>query len=167
MWASQLLTFNAIVANRRDIVSEFILVPNYVGVERIELVMFNCPISALTITILSAPSLSEFPSSLVTSNVLITSCDSLVRVCISVFTPLPVIYLRFIPPPGSTWVHLAEVKFYDSGSTCPPDTITTTAEIDSMMMTIATHRPGGIFQKGIIICLIPHCDPMQGRGRKL
>jgi hypothetical protein len=129
MWASQLLTFDATVTSRRDIISDFTSVPIYVGVERIELVMFNCPekgISVQTISIFASSSVSAELSSLASSNVLITSCDSLVRVCISVFTALPVIYLRFTPPPRATWAFLAEVEFYPRGSTCQPDTIITT-----------------------------------------
>jgi hypothetical protein len=129
MWASQLLTLNATVPSRRDIIYDFTSVPNYVRVERIELVMFNCPekgISVQTINI-SAPSLlSETISPLGIFNVFITSCDSLVRVCIPRLITQPVIFLRFTPPAFSTWVYLAEVEFYGEGSTCQPDTIITT-----------------------------------------
>jgi hypothetical protein len=130
MWASQLLTFNVTVPSRRDIISDFTLDPTYVGVERIELVMFNCPekgISVQTIEALASSSLSAGLSSLGFSNVLIASCDSLVRVCISQFTTQPVIYLRFNPTPGFTWAFLAEVEFYGQGSTCQPDTILSTS----------------------------------------
>jgi hypothetical protein len=128
MWASQLLTLQTTDVARRDIISDFTSLPTYVGVQRIELMMLNCPekgISVQTINILSAPSLSESPSLFGTLNVLITSCDSLVRVCIPQSTTQPVIYVRFIPPPGSTWAHLAEVEFHDSDSMCPPDALTT------------------------------------------
>jgi hypothetical protein len=130
MWASQLLTLDATVFIRRDIISDFTSLPTYVGVERIELVMFNCPekgISVQTIEILASSSLSAALPSLGSFNVLITSCDSLVRVCISQFIAQPVIYLRFTPPPRATWAFLAEVEFYGSGSTCQPDTIITTS----------------------------------------
>jgi hypothetical protein len=127
MWASQLFTLQATVFSRREVIMDFTSVPNYEAVWAIELVMFNCPekgISVQTITILSAPlSLSTLGAFNVPN---ITSCDSLVRVCIPVSTTDPVIALRFNPPPGSTWVHLAEVEFYGNGSTCPSDTITTT-----------------------------------------
>jgi hypothetical protein len=131
MWASQLLTLQTTVPNRKDIISDFTSVPNYVRVERIELVMFNCPekgISVQSLTILAAQSLLEMTSELnifIVSN--ITSCDSLVRVCIPLNTTQPVIYLRFNPPlSGSTWVHLAEVEFHESDSMCPPTAPATT-----------------------------------------
>jgi hypothetical protein len=130
MWASQLLTLNITVLSRSDIISDFTSVPNYAGVERIELVMFNCPdkgISVQTINILTSSSLSDSTSLLLSVNEPITSCDSLVRVCLSQLITQPVIYLRFSPPPGSTWAYLAEVEFYGSSSTCQPDTIISTS----------------------------------------
>jgi hypothetical protein len=144
MWASQLLTMNVTVANRRYIISDFISVPNYDRVERIELVMFNCPekgISVQTINIFASSSLSAELSSLVSSNILITSCDSLVRVCISQFTTQPVIYLWFTPPPRATWAFLAEVEFYPRGSTCQPDTIITTPTTTTTTMTTSCKGP--------------------------
>jgi hypothetical protein len=127
MWASQLLTLQTTVDGDAGVItSNFTSVRNYVGLERIELVMFNCPEKGISVQrivttasgFLSSPEIFDVPN--------ITSCDSLVRVCISQVTTQPVIALQFDPPPGSTWVHLAEVVFYGSGSTCPPDTIITT-----------------------------------------
>ena len=55
----------------------------------------------------------------------ITSCDSLMRVCLSARTAVPVLTLEFYLFPDSDWVHLAEVTFYSIGNTCPPETIIT------------------------------------------
>jgi hypothetical protein len=146
MWASQLLTLNVADRIRSDIISDFTLVPNYDRVERIELVMFNCPekgISVQTINVLTSSSLSEATLSLRTYKLLITSCDSLVRVCITQFTNQSdsVIYLRFIPPTGSTWAHLAEVVFHGRGSMCPPDAIITTLITDTTTLVSTTPQP--------------------------
>jgi hypothetical protein len=63
-------------------------------------------------------------------NPTITSCDSLVRVCISLNTHQAV-RLQFFPWPDFNWVHLAEVVFIGNSSTCPPDTIITTPKPDT------------------------------------
>ena len=121
MWASQLLTLQTTNEFRREIVSEVTDV-----VARVELVIFNCPewgISTQTIRLITATTTEGLRSSPQPFNVpTITSCDSLVRTCIARSINQPVIILEFIPPPDSTWTHLAEVTFYSIGI-CPPDTI--------------------------------------------
>ena len=133
MWASQLLTLQT--TNQGDIIFEFTATPGFIGVARVELVMFNCPewgISVQTVRLLTSSSISVPRSAVRTLTVpAITSCDSLVRICIPQNIEQPVIALEFIPPPDSTWTHLAEVTFYDSGSTCPPDTIITASPPDT------------------------------------
>ena len=42
MWASQLLTINT-AANTAEITFDFTTTPDYTGVGRVEVVMFNCP----------------------------------------------------------------------------------------------------------------------------
>ena len=56
MWASQLLTINT-TANTAEITFDFTDTPDYTGVERVEVVMFNCPewgISVRAINLFSA-----------------------------------------------------------------------------------------------------------------
>ena len=134
MWACQLLILQVAGSSRRDILSDFTGKSSYVGVRRVELAMFNCPewgISVQTIKLLTATSLSQTALAVSTFSVpAITSCDSLVRICISEIIQQPVIALEFSPPPGSNWTHLAEVTFYGTGS-CPPDTIITTSPPDA------------------------------------
>ena len=128
MWASHLLTIN--LTNTANITFDFTNILHYTGVERVEVVMFNCPewgISVRTIQLLSATSISgstTFETSIFPTT---TSCDFLVRVCISytVSSTRPVLTLVFTSPSTSNWVHIAEVTFYASGSTCLPDTIIT------------------------------------------
>jgi hypothetical protein len=97
----------------------------YLG--RVELVMFNClqwEIILQNIRVLTASSSSATPSEMKISVVptMIASCDSLVRVCISLNTGQAV-HLQFFPFPAYNWVHLAEVMFNSRSSMCPPDTI--------------------------------------------
>ncbi len=115
MWASQLFTIRSNIAN---ITFDFNGTPK---ITRIEMVLFNCEqwgISAQSITVEASR------TSVGTINPTVTSCDSLVRVCmplnISVQTELK---LSIIP---NDWVHIAELTFYEADCTCPPDTIITT-----------------------------------------
>ena len=48
-----------------------------------------------------------------------TSYHSLVRLCLQGPSTLPILTLQFSLLPGSTWVHVAEVTFYDDDATCP------------------------------------------------
>ncbi len=127
MWASQLLTINT-YSPTTDITFDFEATPGYVGVQRVEVVMFNCPewgISVDSIILYGSTTTTSIGSTLTAINPTITSCDSLVRVCISrpVSSTLTALTLRFQLSSASTWVHLAEVSFFGAGSTCPPDSI--------------------------------------------
>ncbi len=127
MWASQLLTINR-YSFTTDITFDFEFTQGYVGVQRVEVVMFNCPewgISVDSITLYGSTTTTLIGSTRTTISPTITSCDSLVRVCISrpVSSTLTALTLRFQLSPASTWVHLAEVSFYGACYTCPPDSI--------------------------------------------
>ncbi len=128
MWASQLLTMNTNSSTTATITFDFEATLGYVGVERVEVVMFNCPewgISVDRITLYGSTTTTLIGNVLTTINPAITSCDSLVRVCISrpVSSTLTALTLRFQLSPASTWVHLAEVSFYGACFTCPPDSV--------------------------------------------
>ena len=136
MWASQLLTLQKTTHTRPTVIFDFTdTPPGYVELSgRLEVVMFNCPnmgISASTIRVSSSSSPSVSSTPLKDVNINITSCDSLVRVCTPIMTVQPSIYLQF---PYSDMVYLAEVTFYaaSSASTCPQDTIITTAPPDTI-----------------------------------
>ena len=132
MWANQLVTLQTTNSFRREIIFDF--TASFFRVRRVELVMFNCPewgIAVQTIRLLTATSIDAARAAVEIFSVpSITSCDSLVRICIAQNIDQPVIALEFIPPPGSTWTHLAEVSFHGTG-TCPPDTIITTPPPDT------------------------------------
>ena len=132
MWASQLLTLQKRTnTERATVLFDFTDTPGYVGLSgRLEVVMFNClkkRISASTIRVSTSSSPSVNPTLLMDVNIGITSCDSLVTVCMPITTPQPSITLEFVIGVTSDMVYLAEVTFYaaSSASTCPPDTITT------------------------------------------
>ena len=120
MWASQLLTINT-TANPANITFDFTAIPDYIsaytGVAIVEMVMFNCPewgISVRTINLHSATSITSSRTFLTSIFLTTTSCDSLVRVCISYHrrSIRPVLALVFNGYSTSKWEHLAEVNFY-------------------------------------------------------
>ena len=123
MWASQLLT----VQTPRffvQIIFDFTAIDDYTGVERIEMVMFNCPewgIGVNKVSLLEAESVFSFGaqvSETITTND--TSCSSLVRVCMALSqrVVLPVLILKFSGNNSGGWVHLAEVTFHENLPTC-------------------------------------------------
>ena len=126
MWASQLLTINTI-KSLTIFIFDFTDTPRYVGIQRVEVVMFNCPqrgIAFTTIDLLGATARGQLFSRLGFISVSsLTSCKYLVRVCLSATVSQPLIGLQFILDQDSDWVHLAEVTFYPRGSTCPPNVI--------------------------------------------
>ena len=144
MWASQLLTLQRAASTRTTVLFDFTDTAGYVGLSgRLEVVMFNCPkkgISTSTIRVHISSSPSGNQTTLMVVNTGITSCDSLVRVCIPISTVQPTVTLEFVIGTTYNMVYLAEVTFYaaSSASTCPPDTITTiitTAPPDTIITT--------------------------------
>ena len=125
MWASQLLTINTI-QSLTSVIFDFTDTPGYVGIQRVEVVMFNCPqwgVASTTIQLDGATAGRPFIVFKLTSVSSLTSCESLVRVCLSAFVSQSLIRLQFTLDQDSDWVHLAKVTFYARGSTCPPNII--------------------------------------------
>ena len=137
VWASQLLTLRT--TSSTEITFDFLANLGFSIVERVEVVMFNCPqwgIGAQTIQVL------EQGTTIVTKPVTITSCSSLVRVCLQARTTIPVLRIRFTLSLDTTWVHLAEVTFYSTRNTCPPAAVvpTTTGPNTESTTTTTTVR---------------------------
>ena len=133
MWASQLLTIRRVNIST-NVTFDFTGTPGYDRVERVEVVMFNCPQWGIASTdihlsgaIARGQPLKTFQTITVGSN---TSCDSLVRVLISATVSLPVLTLQFVLHPNSDWVHLAEMTFYASNITLTP--LTTAPDTPTM-----------------------------------
>ena len=129
LWASQLLTEQPSGIPFVAITADFTSAPGYNGVKRVEVVMFNCPqwgISAFEIIVYAGTLLSEGLSGTAFARNITTSCESLVRICIpDVNTVQPVLSVGFRLPSLTNWVHLAEIEFHSTGSSCPEITTTT------------------------------------------
>ena len=119
MWANEMLTFQTRGGNiRMEIMFDFTNTRNFVAVERVEVVLFNCPewgIGINEITFLEAASATSSRATTFFS-VSDFSCYSPVRLCLRRRTELPVVSLRFRTHPSARWVHLAEVGFYSNNS---------------------------------------------------
>lgn len=122
MWASELLTYQTNFNSffNPDIYCDFGNIPNFIRLERVEIVMFNCPQWGIGVPSVSV--LHESGTLITSTPITITSCDSLVRVCLRAETTVPFVTLRFGSSPDTDWVHIAEVIFYDTG-VCPADSI--------------------------------------------
>ena len=159
MWASQLLTLQIRNPSGIEIISDF---AGRSGVERVELVMFNCPewgIAVQAVGIWRATSISGTRTPTGTIMPTITSCNSLVRVCISglAITQDDVIYLRFFPASGSNRTYLAEVGFYGDNATCRQDAIITTPTILPPPDTTTPQPPYSMSSSTIVIAASTGC----------
>ena len=160
MWASQLLTLpRPMPSINIDITTPL---------SRVELTMFNCPewrISVQSISLRDNDGIVIGSSGGLNS---ITSCDSLVRLCVpaTAINPL-VVTVQFDLGTDSNWVHLAEVTIYDDSTTCPPNTTitaatttlttpTTTATTTTEMTTTDpdTTNKGVIIPVVVVICVV-------------
>ena len=131
-WASQLLTIWTNGISTHQIICQLGRPADFGGVNTVEIVLFNCPewgISVQTISVLLGQIRLDPPPGgssyhdVINKNITLTSCSSLVRVCVPVNTLLTLIALQFLPTPDSHWVHLAEVRFNGRDSTCLPDAV--------------------------------------------
>ena len=91
MWASQLLTIQT-TASSTDTIFD-LRTPTFSRVERVEVVMFNCVqwgarVHKVQLIELTTPALTVHIDST------ITSCNSMVRLCLPYRTPLPVFTMR-------------------------------------------------------------------------
>ena len=99
---------------------DFVQTPNFVRVERIELIMFNCPQWGIGVQTIQVLDMEQ--TIIATDNPSITSCDSLVKICIPARSTSTMYIIRFSLSPDSDWVHLAELNFWGNGVDCPSPT---------------------------------------------
>ena len=123
MWASQLLTLLNSTGSTIELAFAIVISQ----LERVELVIFNCPEWRISVQSIS---LRDNDGRIIGSSGglnSITSCNSLVRLCVpaTAINPL-VVTVQFDLDTDSNWVHLAEVTFYNDNTTCPPNTFITT-----------------------------------------
>ena len=138
MWASQLLTIQT-TATSTDITFDFRDTPNFVRVERVEVVMFNCLQQGIGVqTIHVIVMVENLPEIISNKNIAITTCDSFVKVCFPVRTSTPVIILRFFYFPNSDWAYLAELTFFGGSFTCPPDIVITAPTPSTITLSLPT-----------------------------
>ena len=140
-WASPLLVLKETSTNGVTIF-DFTMTPGYQGVEAIKLVVFNCPkrgIEVQAISVFSTPSLSSRRDLVASISIItITSCFSLVQICIMLSTRDPVLILQFSIP-GSIELYLAETTFFTlaNNSDCilsPTNAPTTEPTTNSMFL---------------------------------
>ena len=106
MWASQLLTIEKTSASRIAIEFHFRNNPNFTRVDRIEVVMFNCPQWVESVSVQGLET-DATPISTTTISQDVTSCDSIMKVCLIYRN-----FLQFTLFRDSNWVHLAEMTFW-------------------------------------------------------
>ena len=112
-WASQLLTLDT--SSAPHIIAEF---PEAVQLRRVEVVLFNCPEWGIAIQSIGFVTINQIEFFYFT----ITSCDSLVRICLELSTN-NTFGLLFLPDQGVRFVHLAEILFVTDSGECPPSVL--------------------------------------------
>ena len=143
MWARDLFTLQSTTSNSLSIEIRFDNIPDNTGVGRIEVVLFQCLQCGIYVETISITDTDNavFGS----TNLSLSSCDSLVRVCIEVDIQGvdPFLLVIFSSPASFTTAqaYIAEVTFYNSSSSttnsvCPvaEEIVTTeiTANTDEM-----------------------------------
>ena len=84
----------------------------------VEVVLFNCPQWRISTAKFQFDFNSDFKKI-----ISLTSCDSLVKVCVEGVTVGQKTNMFFSPRVGSRWVHLAQVSFHCGSYACPPDSV--------------------------------------------
>lgn len=132
-WASDLLTLRteANINLFESYVSMLYMFHNqrdYSGVRRMELVLFNCPQWGISVGSVEVNEFnSENTTTLAIQSVGTSSCDSLVRVCVSVSTASTNLQVKFLSVPATDfYVYIAEITFYADSSSCPPEALVST-----------------------------------------
>ena len=125
MWASQLLTIQT-TASSIDITFD-LRTPKFMRVDRVEVVMFDCPQWGIGVESVSVRALETDATPISTTIISydVTSCNSLMKVCLEPRTTIPQLALQFTLFRDSNWVHLAEVTFWVGPSTCSPNSVIT------------------------------------------
>ena len=114
MWASELVTLHT-NASSTTFIPDFSDTLEFSVVGRIEVVLFNCPQYGIgvqsIITLLRGEDGSTVSADNIAIDPLLSSCDSLVRVCFLSFSESPFSGLQFELAENATWVHLGELAF--------------------------------------------------------
>ena len=135
VWASQLLTIQKLASHHQDATIEFRFSPIRLHhAERIEVVAFNCPEWGSSFETVRVTDGSREVGVFNVTN--ITSCYSLVRLCLPVATTSSRVILGFSPPHDYHWIHIAEVTFfYRDGSSCTEGSLTPPPVLETAITT--------------------------------
>ena len=101
-WASQLLTLQSLKYSGAEVIFDFSATPGYVGIDTIEVVLFNCPSWEISINffdITDGLRRQYYDNNFVS----VTACDTLVKVCTSDNINSSLLILRFSASPDY-WV---------------------------------------------------------------
>ena len=131
MWASQLLTLLPTAATT-EITFDFHNTPD--TTVSVEMVMVNCPQWGIGVDSIV---IRENMVNIGSIHTEITSCDYLVRTCVTASLTSPTVSLRFALSLTSYWVHLGQIIFHTDTSGCFPDTTIT----DTTPQTSTTSSP--------------------------
>ena len=110
IWASQLLTIQT-TASSINIIFD-LRTPTFMRVDRVEVVMFNCPQWGIGVESVSVQTVGTDPILTSTISHDVTSCNSLIKVCLQPRAIVSQLGLQFTLLHDSNWVHLAEVTFW-------------------------------------------------------
>lgn len=136
-WANQLLTLRSDSMLSLDILYGDETFQN--PVESVEIVMFNCPEWGISVDEIHMT--MDVSQDWVQQDLrMLTSCDSLVSVCLPVLDPsFSFIQLDMIQSLESEWVHIAEVRVHERGVTsCQSTSSKLTGENKSLDVTDCT-----------------------------
>ena len=144
-WAEQLMVlvdpFSQDIPPPLQFDIHFTDIPDYTGVTRAEVALFNCPqwqTGLGTIEVSQQQTSDRIFTSTIRTPVTEVSCDTLITVCIPLegYTS-PLIRLSLERLTGAAFVHLAAIAFYPSGQSPCPITTTTAA----IVTTTAAQTP--------------------------
>ena len=144
MWARELFTVRR--NGRESIIIGFKL-SSEIGLQGVEVTLFNCPVQGIGITGVKVYSSFLFPQFLNTASTLLVTynsppsdnCLSLSTISIPIQPPMAssdLYFIEFLFTGGSSihqlnWLHLGEIRFSDE----PPTIVTSTAPIAGMTET--------------------------------
>ena len=143
MWASQLLTIEKTSASTIATQFHFHNIPNFTRVDRVEVVMFNCPQWGIGVESVSVRALESDATPISTTVIShdVTSCNSLMKVCLEPRTNIAQLALQFTLFHDSNWVHLAEVTFWVGPSSCTPNAVITAPPLFTRPASPLSTRP--------------------------
>ena len=147
-WAEQLMVlvdpFSQDIPPPLQFDIHFINIPDYTGVTRAEVALFNCPqwrTGLGNIEVSQMQTLGNVFTSTIQTPITEVSCDTLTNVCITLegYTSR-LIRISLERLTGAAFVHLAAITFYPSGQSPCPMTTTTAANVTTTVAQTPPHQ---------------------------